>query len=209
MLSFMKESDSNEPAVSQRKHNLDKSDNQDFITVAGRDKKVRKTTVMFVSLFVIGLGALFFMIKQASPESASATTTGSDETQLETAISRITGVRTEMFNRMDQIVNKFYEFSDLEQIAVDELLKNPFKNQIFLDGLFNMSTDSAINDIPKDSKDLELISIMQTDKGYCCMINEKILYPGDSIRQYTVKSITDNEVEMETNGFNLLLKLTE
>ena len=209
MLSFMKESDPNEPAVSQPKHNLDKADNQDFITVAGRDKKVRKTTVMFVSLFVIGLGVLFFMIRQASPESASAATAGNDETQLETAISRITGVRTEMFNRMDQIVNKFYEFSDLEQISVEELLKNPFKNQIFLESLFNVSSNSAINNTAKDKDDLELISIMQTDKGYCCMINEKILYQGDTIRQYTVKNITDNEVEVETNGFNLILKLTE
>jgi hypothetical protein len=205
----MKESDPNEAAVSQPKHNLDKADNQDFITVAGRDKKVRKTTVLFVSLFVIGLGVLFFMIRQASPESASAATAGNDETQLETAISRITGVRTEMFNRMDQIVNKFYEFSDLEQISVEELLKNPFKNQIFLESLFNVSSNSAINNTGKDKDDLELISIMQTDKGYCCMINEKILYQGDTIRQYTVKSITDNEVEVETNGFNLILKLTE
>ena len=39
-----------------------------------------------------------------------------------------------MADRMDEIVQKFYEFSDVFQVKVGELAKNPFEVEGFVQG---------------------------------------------------------------------------
>jgi preprotein translocase subunit SecG len=177
---------------------------QQYLTVAAQGKDVRKMTMLLAVLFVIGLLCLLFMIKKSVPQSATAASNSGEETQIEKAIARLTGVGSEMFKRMDQIVNKFYEFSDVEQVRVNELVKNPF--EIFL------------ADAPKkpDSKepgrtrpDIQLLAIMQTDEGYCCMINDKNLYEGDTIEGFKVVQIGVDFVKLELEGVQRVLKLSK
>lgn len=177
---------------------------QQYLTVAAQGKDVRKMTMLLAVLFVIGLLCLLFMIKKSVPQSATAASNSGEETQIEKAIARLTGVGSEMFKRMDQIVNKFYEFSDVEQVRVNELVKNPF--EIFL------------TDAPKkpDSKepgrtrpDIQLLAIMQTDEGYCCMINDKNLYEGDTIEGFKVVQIGVDFVKLELEGVQRVLKLSK
>lgn len=189
-----------------------------YLTVAGQGKNVRRMTMFLAVLFVLGLLCLLFMIKKSVPRTAAASSTGIEESQIEKAIGRLTGVGSEMFKRMDQIVKKFYEFSDVEQVKVDELAKNPFTLQIFLaDG--EESTDSeeaAINaemirqrKLRQGTKDLQLLTICQMDEGYSCMIDDKILFEGDSIKGYKVSEITESFVKLELEGVEVILKLSE
>ncbi|MHC4095007.1 MAG: hypothetical protein ACYSWZ_26685 [Planctomycetota bacterium] len=177
---------------------------QQYLTVAAQGKDVRKMTMLLAVLFVIGLFCLLFMIRKSVPQSATAASDSVEETQIETAIERITGFGSEMFKRMDQIVNKFYEFSDVEQVRVNELVKNPF--EIFL------------ADAPEkpDSKepgrirpDIQLSTILQTDEGYCCMIGDKIVYEGDTIKGFKVVQIGDDFVKLELEGVQRVLKLSK
>jgi hypothetical protein len=100
---------------------------QEFLTVAGKTQKTRQSTVVVIILFVVGLAAVGVMVKKSQPKAAAAAPAKSEETQIEAAISRLTGVSAEMTSRMDQIVEKFHEFSAVVQVAVDELAKNPFE----------------------------------------------------------------------------------
>ena len=70
----------------------------------------------------IGLLGLMLMIRRSQPQAASAAPAAGDQTKIEAAITRLTGVRSEMADRMDEIVKKFYEFSDVVQVKVDELV---------------------------------------------------------------------------------------
>jgi len=209
MLSFLREQgngDSSEPqaAKSANPGRETQTQTQEYLTVAAKSKDVRKSTILLAVLFGVGLLCLWFMIKKSSPQSASADIIDEEETQIEMAITRLTGVKSEMFNSMDEIVNKFYEFSNVMQVDVSELVKNPFELELFLASLrgkansegrdLNIDAEMIIR---KQMKDLQLWSIMQSDRDSCCMINDKILYVGDSVKDYKVLEIGDNFVRLK------------
>ena len=196
---------------------------QEYLTVAARDKKnVRRSTMLLAGLFILGLLCLWFMIKKSSPQTATASLgqVSTEEAQIETAIAQLIGVRSEMFSRMGEIVKKFYEFSDVQQVKVDELVKNPFKHEIFLGNLKEKSDTEKGNfginteimrqaQLRQQTKDMQLLSIVATDTGKCCVIDDKRLYEGDSIRGFNVRQISDSTVLLESNGVEIILKLSE
>ena len=165
---------------------------------------------MLAVLFIIGLLCLGYMIKKSTPQAASAASDVTEETQLEAAVARLTGVKSEMFSSMDEIVRKFYEFSDVVQIKVGELVKNPFKIELFS---ANVKEEPRVEikvpevdiemaqqqQIRQKAKEMRLLSIMQSDRGNCCMVGDKILYEGDYIRDFMVRQIGDNFVKLEWN----------
>ena len=192
---------------------------QEYLTVATQGKQVRKTTILLAVLFGIGLLSLWFMVKKSAPQTVAASV-GTEEAQIEKAITRITGVRSEMFSRMDEIAKKFYEFSDVQQVKVGELAKNPFELEAFLANVKETSdTQEGDYDIEAEmmrqqrlrqqTKDLQLLSIMQSDQGNCCMINDRILYEGDSIRGFKVCRIGDSFVKLKYEDVEIVLKLSE
>ena len=175
-----------------------KQQSEEYLTVAVQGKKVRNTTHLLAVLFGAALLCLWFMIRQSTPETATASgiaATNTQQAQIEKAIIRLTGAHSVMFTRMDQIVKKFYEFSRVQQVEVNELVKNPFKHEIFLgnrDDLYTAEYNDLNSDVP-----IELLSIMKTEGGYCCMINDKILYEGDSIGGFKVVKIRESLVKLE------------
>ena len=181
---------------------------QEYLTTAAHRKNVRRTTSAFAVLFGIGLLCLWFMIRNSTPQTASASSNDKDETQIEIAIARLTGASSEMFSRMDQIVNKFYESSNVLQVKVNELVKNPFELELFLSSLrgkVDLQGDDANTEvfrqqqIRQKAKEMQLLSIIQSDRGNCCMVGDKILYEGDYIREFMVRQIGDNFVKLEWN----------
>jgi hypothetical protein len=108
-----------------------------------------------------------------------------------------------MFNSMDEIVNKFYEFSNVLQVQVNELVKNPFELELFLASLRGKASSEGKNlsieaemILRQQMKDLQLWSIMQSEQGNCCMIDDKILYKGDTIKGFKVIEIGDSFVKL-------------
>jgi preprotein translocase subunit SecG len=192
----------------------DKAKEQQYLTVTAQGKDVRKMTMLLAVLFVIGLLCLWIMIKKSAPRTATAASAGTEETQIEKAIARLTGAGSEMFKRMDQIVKKFYEFSDVRQVRVNELVKNPFERQIFLaDAPENSDSRGAEllrqQRLKQRKKELQLLTICQTDQVYSCMINDKILYEGDTIKGFKVSQISDAFVKLELEGMEIVLKLSQ
>jgi len=215
MLSFMREQEREDSSAQkpQAAHKIaaDSSgvpDEQEYLTVAGKSKNVRKTTYLLAALFGLGLLGLLFMIKKIAPQTAKAADSGTAETKIEMAIARLTGIKSEMFSRMDEIVTKFYEFSSVPQIRVNELVKNPFEHDELashLPAILNIEKEDSDPDpdllreqrIKQQASQLQLLSIMQWAQGNCCMINERILYEGDSIKGFRVRQIGNSFVRLE------------
>jgi len=225
MLSFLRDQ-SLEDIPAQKKTNktvgkapgdgTDKSQESEYLTVATQKKRTRKSTRLLAILFIIGLLCLWFMIKKSIPKAASAASVETQETLIETAIARLTGVKSKIFNRMDEIVNKFYEFSNVPQVKVDELSKNPFEVETFLANLRKKPGAGEIDakklwqqQIRYKSESMQLLSIMQSNGRNCCMIDDKILYEGDSIEGFKVLQIGDSDVKLESDGVQIILKLSE
>lgn len=185
----------------------DKSQGNEYYTVAAHGKKARKSTVFLAVLFIIGLLCLGLMIKKSSPRAASAAVAETEEMKIETAIVRLTGVKSEMFSRMDEIVSKFYEFADVLQVQVNELVKNPFELELFLPNLQvdtaevkTVEVDAASlwkEQIRQRAEKMQLLSIMRSDRGDCCMIDNQILYKGDSVDGFKIKDIGTSSVTLE------------
>ena len=190
-----------------------KSQESEFLTVASHGKRVRKTTTLLAVLFIIGLLSLWFMIKKSTPNAASAVNGTTEDSLVETAIARLTGVKTEMFGRMDEIVGKFYEFSEVPQVKANELAKNPFALEP-MSGNHKGSNEMDARalwqqQLRQNSKGMQLWSIMQTQQGYRCMIDDEILSEGDSINGFKVSQIGDIFVKLESDGVQIELKLSE
>lgn len=224
MLSFLRESNVGDLPADEAARNAQDNPNaknreQEYFSVASHGKAVRKSTTLLAVLFVIGLVCLWFMIKKSAPQAAAANEAVPEETQIETAIARLTGIRSEMFTSMDEIVSKFYEFSDVLQVKVDELAKNPFQFEMFLSSLKDKAAAEETTGIDPEaiwqqqikqkSKEMQLDSIMQSDRGKCCMINNKILYAGNSIDGFTVLQIDDDQVKLSSGGVDIVLTLSK
>jgi len=194
----------------------DKSQGQEYLTVAAHGRRTRKSTIMLGALFIIGMLCLWFMIKKSTPQTASGAESDAEGTQVEAAIARLTGVKSEMFGRMDEIVNKFYEFSDVPQVEVGELLKDPFKLEKKLkkapEPVVVVEDTGPVIDpdiqwrqqVRRKAQALDLQGIMQSmdaadpaDRRYFCMIGGDILYEGDSTKDFKVLQIGDDFVKLE------------
>jgi len=173
---------------------------QQYLTVSARSSSVRKTTRLLAVLFVVGLVLLVFMIKKSAPSRAAAADDDGTQTQIEKALSRLTGIKAELFGRMDQIVKKFYEFSNVQQVNVNELTKNPFmQDTLWAKAPEEPQYDSELlrhQQLRRQASQMQLLSIMHSPQGNCCMIDDKILYQGDSISGFTVREIASTYVRL-------------
>jgi preprotein translocase subunit SecG len=202
MLSFMREQGGSGSSSKQTKRS-DQTDGhtsndtaQEFLSVAANKNKLRKSTILVAILVAIGLVCLWFMIRKSQPESASAKQGDEEENRLEVAIGRLTGVSTEMVDKMDRIVKKFYEFSDVFQVKVSELVKDPFAVEIFAKDMSNQvvsNEDTAVlireQRMKEQAATLQFLSVMQSADGNACMINDRILGEGDRVDNFVVTRI--------------------
>ena len=216
MLSFMREQELEDtvlPKPSAADNPAEETQQQEYLTVATHDKNALKSTMLLAFLFGLGLLCLWFMIKKSTPQTAASAVIATEGNQIEMAITRLTGVRAEMFNRMDEIVKKFYEFSDVQQVKVNELVKNPFRHEMFLGSLKKLlNINSGMmrqQQVRQQVKNLQLLSIMQSEQGNCCMIDDKILYEKDSVKGFKVRQIGDSFVKLEKENVEVLLKLSQ
>ena len=212
MLSFLREQGGTEVPARKADVVADKTSaggveqpqEEQYLTVA--KGRTRRSTILLAVLFIAGLLCLWFMIKKSTPSAAVALTVDTEEVQVEAALARLTGVKSEIFNRMDQIVRKFYEFSDVLQVKVNELSKNPFALELYMvekkkePEVKNIPTiDPALvwrQEVEQKAQGFQLLSIVQSDKGKCCMIGDTILRKGDSVQGFKVRQIGEDFVTL-------------
>lgn len=234
MLPFMKESETlgtiKTPGAGSGDSTDAPVDNQpcDYLTVSGRGQHVRNTTIFVVVMFVLGVVSLGLMVKKTRPQAALASESDSEEAQIEAAISRLTGVRSEMMNRMDEILSKFSEFSSVKQIDVEELRKNPFQMETLVDDaeetpVEGLHADASVilkQKMLKAAESLELLSIMNSNQGLRCVIGDQIVAKGDKVKGFEVLEVKERQVllqwmpqeavqDVDINELRTVLKLAE
>ena len=233
MLSFMRENEKQESTNSvDISSGIDAIEEpQELLTVSGHEDRVRQSTIVFAAMFVVGIGALFFMVKKSKPMAAIASETNTEEVQIEAAITRLTGVSTEMMTHMDEIVAKFHEFENIQQVGVGELSKNPFSIEVYGQTLKLDDDNDGFQEIEpivlleqqvrSRAKELELLSILKEGNDARCMIDDTICRSGDVIKGFKILHIGSNQVQLqwvtdesqfsasEMERLKVILKLTE
>jgi len=228
MLSFLKEQEQSNNPVEPEAHRDRNADNtktiqeQEYLTVDNKKRSANKTTCLLAIFFIAGLVCLIFMIKKTTPQTAKAQNFEHSQTKIAAAIAKITGINSQILNKMDGIVSKFYEFSNVQQVKVNDLSKNPFDRDTFLNNLQKNGDEQSGFDaellrkqqIQQQADDLHLMSIIQSNQGISCMINNEILYEGDTIQDFKLESINKNLVTLvwdkdPSQHTNIILKLEE
>lgn len=219
MLSYLRDGHNQTPAASQMEDAQENQDGslcqqEDFLTVSGQGKKLRQSTIILIVLFAVAGAMVWFMVKKITPAKVAAGPSES-QVQLETALSQLNSMQTEMNSQMDSVVGKFYQFNNVEQVEVNQLKKNPFTRE-FERSRVSSSLNMGQNELKyvrerarQQASGMELWSITSTPNGKCCMINDKLLYVGDSFNEMTVKTIGQNTVTLDYNGVLVELKISE
>ena len=217
MLSFLHENENKscQPAdvqdsTDQAQQNSQASEEQEYLMPVNTGKTVKQSTILLTVLIVAGAAVVWGMIKKTVPQEASAATNAEDM-QVENAIAKLTGIRTEMYGKLDQIAEKFYQFSNINQVSVDQLGKNPFVHTSTYSDVAVLTKDGSKDTTKTDVKGIQwrLWSIMDSQQGMCCMINNKLLYIGDSIDGMTVSQIVKNAVELTSDQQSVVLRISQ
>lgn len=219
MLSFMKDGQ-NRTASATTKNTADAEDmdvgssdaEEEFLVTGHHEKNLRHSTIILAILFTVGALCVWFMIKKVTPPPADAAV-GTEEAKIEIAIAQLTGIQTEMDARMGDIVARFNEFSNVEQISVVDLKKNPFELEVSTGDLEQtLESNRQLHlrkEVDERAQSLQLWSIMASPQNPCCMINNDILYKGDKIDGFTVMEIDPRFVEVELHGISVILRMSE
>lgn len=187
---------------------------QNYLAPAEHGKNLKQSSMTLGVLVAIAVLCLWFMIKKAAPQSTNAAV-NNQEIEIEKAIAQITGIRSEVNSQVDNILGRFRNNSDVEQIEVGDLKKNPFKHELALIDIIDDQQDAGIArelfrvELMNKANGLQLLSIMESPQGSCCMINDKILYTGDKIEDFTVTAVTNDAVELTLEGVKIKLKISE
>lgn len=211
MLSYLKEANT-APASEEMENAQADPSSQQYLTVSGHGKKVRQSTLILGILFAVAGAAVWFMIQKTTPAAADAAPS-EDQQQLDMALAQLSVMKNEMDDQMSSVAGRFDQFSNVNQIGVDELKKNPFRRELAYDP-DETNTDTVLaqrqqleQEAQRRSVGLELWSITATPKGMCCMINDKVLYENDNINGLKVRSISENVVTLDFQGIPVQLKM--
>jgi len=184
------------------------STEQDYLVPAEHGKNVKQSTILLAALFGIGALCVWFMTTKITPKAASASDTDSTD-NISQVILGLKGIENEM-SRADGITGKFFT-TDIEQVNVDELKKNPFVSEFGHSVRAEITIGILKDDILSHAHDLELDSIIESASGSSCIINGKRLNEGDKIQTgavtFTVDQITGKYVKVSANGHSVKLMM--
>jgi len=211
MLSYLKNSNTLPASADMPDQESADGSTQEYLTVSGQKQKIRQSTMILAVLFAIAALGVWFMVKKATPATVSAAPS-QDQVQLETALAQLSTMQNEVDTQMSSVSGRFYQFHNVDQVAVDELKKNPFKREMdYNPGSGSSNQSQKLEQLRQEaeviSMGFELWSITATPKGMCCMIDDKVLYQGDTYRDMTVQSIAEKTVTLEYKGIPVELKM--
>lgn len=190
-------------------HDQTQNDNQKIQTnqpdlspiILQKRKQVVESTVMFTVLFIFSLFCLLFVIGKIEPNAATAMQINVEEARLDMAIAKLTQTGADAFSEPERIAKRFYELDNIQQIKINQLVKNPFKLESFNGDITaggRVITDAMQKiGLMEQANSMQLLSIIATNSGNSCMIDYKLLYKGDTIKGFKIIEIADSYVKLE------------
>lgn len=184
----------------------------DYLKPAAHAKNVKQGTVVLVLLFVVGAAGVWWMIKKAGLSHAQGAS-AEEAAQIDKALAQLTIFQADMSSQIDSVSSRFTQASELGQITVSDLKKNPFRQEWSLDqpveDLSLRQTLMRKEEMQRRAGLLKLWSITAREQRSCCMINDKVLYVGDAIQGFTIKEILSDRVRIVYEDMIVELKIQE
>ena len=217
MLSYLRDANQT-PAAAQMQEDLGASPQESpsqsggYLKPAAHAKNVKQGTIILTILFLAGAAGIWWMIKKSGLSEAQGAA-GEEASQIDKALAQLTTFQEEINTQMDSVASRFSQASELGQITVTDLKKNPFRQEYSLEQpAEDMSESQTImrkEEMQRRAGLLKLWSITARETNSCCMINDKVLYVGDSIQGFVVKDILSDRVRIVYEDIVVDLKTEE
>ncbi len=218
MLSYLRDANQT-PAAAQMQQEAGSSSGQESASQSGgylkpavHARTVKQGTIILIILFLVGAGGVWWMIKKSGLSQAQGAAE-EEVSQIDKALVQLTTFQTEMNTQMDSVSSRFSQASELGQITVADLKKNPFRQEYSLDSTGEDLSDNQSlirkEEMQRRAALMKLWSITARDTNSCCMINDKVLYVGDSIQGFVVKEILSDRVRIAYEDIIVDLKTEE
>lgn len=178
----------------------------EIIQPAVQEKNVRHTTFILIGAIVVFFAVIWFFHKKATPAQTGAAV-NEQSLQIETAIAQLTGLKTENITQLDELVKRFYDFSNFEQVGTQQLKADPFSAYWGGSEGVNSAKKDAVANSDSQIEEMQVLSIMQSKYGNCSMIDDKLLYKGDKINGFEVVEIGNDFVKLSKENKNITLYL--
>jgi hypothetical protein len=178
---------------------------QDFLVPSSSGKKVKYSTIILGVVFLVGAASLFLMIKKIGPSDAQAGPSQED-LKIESAIQKLSGSKAAITSKMNAIVDRISRLTDLDQVSVEDLKRNPF---VLDNSHGGVDVSDFIDKQRTGDGGLSLWSIMDSGDQMRCIINGRAYNVGDQVGDYSVKSITEKSVELDAGESLLVLRISK
>jgi hypothetical protein len=183
-----------------------------YLKPAAHAKNVKQGTIVLVILFAAGAAGVWWMIKKSGLSQAHGAS-AEEASQIDKALAQLTSFQAEINSQMDSVASRFSQASELGQITVSDLKKNPFRQEYALEqstqDLSETQTLMRKEEMQRRAGLLKLWSITARQTNSCCMINDKVLYVGDTIQGFVVKEILPDRVRIAYEDMVIDLKTEE
>lgn len=215
MLSFLRDGNQT-PATAQLQAEGASSEiggsSPDFLRPAVRTQTVKQGTILLSILFVAGGATVWWMIKKSGLTQAQGAT-AAETSQIEQVLSQLSTFQKDMNSQMNSVSSRFSQVSELGQITVADLKKNPFRQEWTAPAAGeDLSFSQSLlrkEEMRRKAAGLKLWSITARADRSCCMIGDKVLYVGDDVSGFQVRQIYPDRVVLGWEDLTVELKIEE
>lgn len=211
MLSFLRDGSQTPAAARMENEGVSPSPAaSDFLLPAVRNQTVKQGTILLTILFLTGGVAVWWMVKKSGLSEAQGST-AAEASQIDEVLAQLSSFQKDMNSRMNSVAGRFSQVSELGQITVSDLKKNPFRQELSSSGP-DLSFSQALmrkEEMQRKAAGLKLWSITARADRPCCMIGDKVLYVGDTVSGFVVKAIHSDRVILGWEDLTVELKIEE
>jgi len=173
-------------------------------------------TIFLLLSCVLAVVGIYFFSTRYQPKEASAEAKAV-EAQVDQALQKFVNRQEQaktkqLFTNSEKMVQAFYEYPVKQQVPVDELQKNPFSRYegVEEEAPVNSSKEKErlLKELDQQLGELDLQSVVQTDRGARCLIDGRIYQKGQVIDgAFTIESIEKEQVKLSAQGFEFSLDM--
>jgi len=187
--------------------------------VVEQKQSVSRGTLALFGVIIAAMGGLYFMHLRNGPssaEAATAETQAANETISQFLTSGDQNIKKmqALIRDTEKIVAQFLQYPSMKQVPLSDLKTNPFRHlAITAAENGNGATDSKRRKeeeriaVLKAVQELQLQSIMHSEKARACMIGNTLYQEGQQVGTFTVEKINQKSVIVTSGAYRFELKM--
>lgn len=187
--------------------------------VVEQKQSVSRGTLALFGVIIAAMGGLYFMHIRNGPsaaEAATAETQAANETinQFLTSGDQNIKKMQALIKDTEKIVAQFMQYPSMKQVPLSDLKTNPFR---FLTKKADAASPSETDNkrrkeeerqaVLKAVQELQLQSIMHSEKSKACMISNTLYQEGQQVESFTIEKINQKSVIVKNGTYRFELKM--